>query len=107
MEARIRRGGGEYRWVLIRIGPSRNDSGAIGKWYGTGTDIKELRPTDSLRAAEKMIDEVPAECSAPRPASGWRPRVRSRAQAGNRHDSGTGLVQFGGWFERSPQQATA
>jgi hypothetical protein len=94
MEARIRRGSGEYRWFLIRIGPSRNDSGDIVKWYGTSTDIEELRQTDSLRAARKDDRRSP--------------RVRSPAQANYRHDSaGACLVQFGAWFERIPQQAMA
>jgi hypothetical protein len=60
---------------------------------GTSTDIEELTQTDSLRAAEKMIDEVRG--------------VRSPAQTDCRYDSGACLVQFGAWFERIPQQATA
>ena len=58
MEARMRHGSGEYRWFLFRMGPSRNDSGDIVKWYGTSTDIQDLRQTDSLRAAERMIEEI-------------------------------------------------
>jgi formate hydrogenlyase transcriptional activator len=57
LEARLRRGSGEYRWFLVRMGPSRNDRAEIVKWYGTATDIEELKRTDSLRAAEKMIEE--------------------------------------------------
>jgi len=58
MEARLRRGSGEYRWFLIRLGPARNNRGEIVKWYGTSTDIEELGQTDSLRAAERMIEEI-------------------------------------------------
>jgi PAS domain S-box-containing protein len=58
LEARLRRGSGEYRWFLVGMGPSRNDLAEIVKWYGTATDIEELKRTDSLRAAEKMIEEI-------------------------------------------------
>jgi formate hydrogenlyase transcriptional activator len=58
LEARLRRGSGEYRWFLVGMGPSRNDRAEIVKWYGTATDIEELKRTDSLRAAEKMIEEI-------------------------------------------------
>jgi PAS domain S-box-containing protein len=57
-EARLRRGSGEYRWFLVGMGPSRNDRAEIVKWYGTATDIEELKRTDPLRAAEKMIEEI-------------------------------------------------
>ena len=58
MEARLRGGSGEYRWFLIRMSPSRNDQGDIVKWYGTSTDIDELKRTDSLRASKQVIDEI-------------------------------------------------
>jgi PAS domain S-box-containing protein len=32
-----------YRWFLVRARPIRNDSGEIIKWYGTCTDIDEVK----------------------------------------------------------------
>jgi formate hydrogenlyase transcriptional activator len=58
MEARLRRGSGEYRWFLIRMSPSRDDQADIVKWYGTSTDIDELKRTDSSRASKQVIDEI-------------------------------------------------
>jgi PAS domain-containing protein len=60
MEARLRRGSGEYRLFLVRMGLSRNDRGEIIKWYGTAKDIEQLKRMDSLSAAEKMkmIDQI-------------------------------------------------
>jgi formate hydrogenlyase transcriptional activator len=43
LEARLRRHDGEYRWFLFRMDPFRDQSGNVVKWYGTNTDIDELK----------------------------------------------------------------
>jgi len=54
IEYRVRRRDGEYRWFKTRGVPVRDSSGAIIKWFGTGTDITELRQTqEALRASEQ------------------------------------------------------
>ena len=40
-EYRLRHHSGEYRYVLGRALPARDDSGAISRWYGTCTDIHD------------------------------------------------------------------
>jgi PAS domain S-box-containing protein len=42
-EARLRRADGQYRWFLIRAVPFRNQQGNIANWYGTSTDIEDLK----------------------------------------------------------------
>ena len=42
-EARLRRADGEYRWVLCRSVPLRDELGNIVKWYGTGIDIEDRK----------------------------------------------------------------
>jgi PAS domain S-box-containing protein len=42
-EARLRRADGQYRWFLIRAVPLRDEQGSIVKWYGTTSDIDELK----------------------------------------------------------------
>ena len=61
MEARMRRGSGEYRWFLIQVEPARNDLGEIVKWYATNTDIEDLKRAESLHAAEKRAVEMIAD----------------------------------------------
>jgi len=61
MEARMRRGSGEYRWFLIQVEPATNDLGEIVKWYATNTDIEDLKRTESLHAAEKRAVEMIAD----------------------------------------------
>ncbi|MCX6950896.1 MAG: PAS domain S-box protein, partial [Verrucomicrobia bacterium] len=43
IEYRLRRADGVYHWMLGRAVPLRDASGAIVKWFGTCTDIDELK----------------------------------------------------------------
>jgi PAS domain S-box-containing protein len=43
IEYRLRHRTGEYRWVLGRALPIRNDRGEIERWFGTCTDIHAMR----------------------------------------------------------------
>ena len=51
IEYRLRRHDGVYRWMLGRARPLRNDSGDVVKWFGTCTDIEDLK-TAQVEAAE-------------------------------------------------------
>jgi PAS domain S-box-containing protein len=49
-EMRLRQGGGEYRWFLVRTVPLRDELGNIVKWFGTSTDIEDRKQAeDALR----------------------------------------------------------
>jgi PAS domain S-box-containing protein len=82
IEYRLRHRSGQYRWVLARALPIRNESGRIERWMGTCTDIHEqkilqaklqdaqLRLEGALTAAEIGIwtwdiqaDKVYADCN--------------------------------------------
>ncbi len=53
LECRLRRADGIYRWWLIRGVPVRAAHGEIIKWFGTCTDIEEIKQSESaLRQAE-------------------------------------------------------
>ncbi|MFW7414075.1 sensor domain-containing diguanylate cyclase [Demequina sp. SO4-18] len=43
IEYRLRRHDGVYRWMLGRAVPLRDESGTLLKWFGTCTDIEELK----------------------------------------------------------------
>lgn len=59
VEARARKGGGEYRAMLIRAAPLRDPRGAIVKWYGVATDIEDYkRAMEALRANEEELARV-------------------------------------------------
>lgn len=51
IEFRIRRGGdGEYRWHLVRGEPLRDSSGRTVRWFGTCTDVHELKRVEQALA---------------------------------------------------------
>jgi PAS domain S-box-containing protein len=50
IEYRLRHRSGEYRWVLGRALPVRNEEGRIVRWMGTCTDIHEQK-----RAQEELL----------------------------------------------------
>jgi two-component system CheB/CheR fusion protein len=54
----IRGKDGNYRWFLSRAIPIRNEKGRIVRWFGTNTDVTELRELeDALREADHRKDE--------------------------------------------------
>jgi len=54
LECRLRRADGVYRWWLIRGEPLLSSSGEILKWFGTCTDIEEIkRAEEALRESEE------------------------------------------------------
>jgi PAS domain S-box-containing protein len=45
-EARMRKADGCYRWFLMRAVPLRSESGGIRCWYGTNTDVEDLKRSE-------------------------------------------------------------
>ena len=43
LECRLRRADGVYRWWLIRGVPQRGPTGEVSRWFGTCTDIHDLK----------------------------------------------------------------
>jgi PAS domain S-box-containing protein len=47
---------GTYRWFLSRAFPLRDTDGKITRWFGTNTDVTEMRTVqEALRAADKKL----------------------------------------------------
>ena len=58
-EARVQRMDGDYRWLLVRNVPLRDELGNIVNWYGTAIDIEERhRAEDALRQSEAYLAEA-------------------------------------------------
>lgn len=62
-EARLRRFDGEYRWVMMRTNPLRDEQGNIIRWYGTNTDIEDRKRAEAQLAGEKRLLEMIASGS--------------------------------------------
>ena len=53
-EARLRRADGEYRLMLLRKVPLRDEAGSIVKWYGSAIDIEDRkRAEEELKGSEE------------------------------------------------------
>jgi len=54
IEYRLRHHSGEYRWVLGRAQPVRDEEGRIKRWFGTCTDIHDFKQAqDALRESRE------------------------------------------------------
>lgn len=59
MESRLRHRSGQYRWVLGRALPIRNELGDVERWIGTYTDIHEQKLAVEARAkTESKIRKI-------------------------------------------------
>jgi len=62
IEYRLRRHDGVYRWMLGRAMPLRDDTGTIVGWFGTCTDIEDLKRAqvelDQSRAVQRVAGSV-------------------------------------------------
>jgi PAS domain S-box-containing protein len=56
IEYRLRRHDGVYRWTLGRATPIRNEAGEIVRWFGTCTDIDDLKRVE--RNTELLSQEL-------------------------------------------------
>jgi formate hydrogenlyase transcriptional activator len=52
LKLRARRKDGQYRWLLNRYKPCRDEQGRLTRWYSTGTDIE-----DHKRAEDRTRNE--------------------------------------------------
>jgi PAS domain S-box-containing protein len=64
VEGRLRRFDGEYRWFLFRYDVLRDHSGKVVNWYGTNTDIDDLKRAQEVLAAKEqslrlIVDSIP------------------------------------------------
>ncbi len=60
VEFRLRRADGAYHWHIGRAMPERDGGGRVVKWFGSNTDVQDLR------AAEEARDRALAEAKAQR-----------------------------------------
>ena len=47
LECRLRRADGRYSWWLVRAVPAVDDNGAVLKWYGTCTNIDDIKHVEA------------------------------------------------------------
>ncbi|PYX86939.1 MAG: hypothetical protein DMG68_13630, partial [Acidobacteria bacterium] len=58
IESRLRAADGSYRWFLMRGVPLRDAAGSIVRWFGTCTDIDDLkRAEEEVRKLNRELEE--------------------------------------------------
>lgn len=61
VECRLKRADGEYEWFLTRGVPVLAETGAILKWFGTSTNIDDLKQTEAaLRTIQGRLTDAQA-----------------------------------------------
>ncbi len=59
VQGRVRSGGGEYRWFLIRAFPQRSEDGEIARWYGIHIDVEaQRREQQTLIARQESLSRL-------------------------------------------------
>jgi formate hydrogenlyase transcriptional activator len=63
-EARLRGFDGEYRWFLFCAVPVRNEFGEVVRWYGSNTNIEDLKRSEAQLQRDELerrriIDAIP------------------------------------------------
>jgi len=75
LDCRLRRADGVYKWWLIRGVPVLDTDGTILKWFGTCTDIHELKEKEAaLRETNEYLDNLFNYANAP--IIVWDPQFR-------------------------------
>lgn len=92
-EFRIRRADGVHRWFKTRAVATRDEDGRILRWYGSNTDIQDLRDAqeaadDANRSLEQRVRERTAELDG---ANLRLRKVASQLQAAQR------IARVGSW----------
>lgn len=57
LECRLRKHDGTYHWWLIRGVPQVGNNGEILKWYGTYTDIEQIKKQEEIIKKEKELSD--------------------------------------------------
>ncbi|HEY0082998.1 MAG TPA: PAS domain S-box protein [Pyrinomonadaceae bacterium] len=83
MEFPLKDADGRFRWFLTRVTPVKDGQGRVVRWFGTNTDVEELRrmlrqAEDSNRMKDEFLATVSHELRTPLTAVlGWAHILRS------------------------------
>ena len=58
MEYPIRGADGKYRWFLTRVNPVRDRHGRVVRWFGTNTDVDEVKRAEQALRDESHVLEL-------------------------------------------------
>jgi PAS domain S-box-containing protein len=95
MEYPIRGADGQYRWFLTRVNAVRDRNGKVVRWFGTNTDVDQVKRVEqALREESKVLELLNSTGSA---LASTRD-LRSLLQVATDAASGIAGARFGAFF---------
>ncbi len=98
MEFPIRGADGQYRWFLTRANPVRNRAGQLLRWFGTSTDVDQVkRVQEALRDETTILELLNRTGSALASTRDLQPLLQEVTDAATRISG----ARFGAFFHHS------
>ncbi|NRR29620.1 PAS domain-containing protein [Oxalobacteraceae bacterium] len=98
MEVPIRGADGHYRWFLTRANPVRGSAGELLRWFGTSTDVDQVkRVQEALRDETNVLELLNSTGNALASTRDLRPLLQEVTDAATRISG----ARFGVFFYRS------
>ncbi|MGZ8356045.1 MAG: PAS domain S-box protein [Telluria sp.] len=95
MEFPIRGADGEYRWFLTRVNPVRDRHGNVVRWFGTNTDVDQVKRVEQALREESNVLELLNSTGA---ALASQRDLRSLLQTVTDAATGISGARFGAFF---------
>ncbi|MES2260073.1 MAG: ATP-binding protein [Pseudomonadota bacterium] len=98
MEFPIRGADGQYRWFLTRANPVRDSTGQVVRWFGTSTDVDQVkRVQEALRDETNILELLNSTGNALASTRDLRPLLQEVTDAATRISG----ARFGAFFYHS------
>ncbi|PHV06076.1 two-component hybrid sensor and regulator [Janthinobacterium sp. BJB412] len=95
MEVPIRGADGHYRWFLTRANPVRDSTGQLLRWFGTSTDVDQVkRVQEALRDESNVLELLNSTGNALASTRDLRPLLQEVTDAATRISG----ARFGAFF---------
>ncbi|MES2742932.1 MAG: ATP-binding protein [Pseudomonadota bacterium] len=95
MEFPIRGADGQFRWFLTRANPVRDSAGQLSRWFGTSTDVDQVkRVQEALRDESNVLELLNDTGTALAGTLDLRTLLQAVTDAANR----IGAARVGGFF---------
>jgi PAS domain S-box-containing protein len=95
MEFPVRGGDGQYRWFLTRVNAVRDLSGTVVRWFGTNTDVDQVKRAEQALREESHVLELLNSTGG---ALATQRDLRSLLQTATDAATGVAGARFGAFF---------
>ena len=104
MEVPIRGADGHYRWFLTRANPVRDSTGQLLRWFGTSTDVDQVkRVQEALRDESNVLELLNSTGNALASTRDLRPLLQEVTDAATRISG----ARFGAFFYHGAEAGAA